>query len=75
MFQGLAVKAEDAQGVAPADQHTTDPSHASAPSMPSHGVDLRADGLEAMLDALPGVFPESDGDIELRDGRLGEELV
>ncbi|RZL83678.1 MAG: hypothetical protein EOP32_06525 [Rhodococcus sp. (in: high G+C Gram-positive bacteria)] len=43
--------------------------------MPSQGVDLRADGLEAMLDALPGVFPESDGDIELRDGRLGEELV
>ena len=75
MYQGLPVKAEDAQGVAPADQRTTDPARDSAQSMPSQGVDLRADGLEAMLDALPGVFPESDGDIELRDGRLGEELV
>ncbi|MCX4815185.1 carboxymuconolactone decarboxylase family protein [Streptomyces sp. NBC_01239] len=34
---------------------------------------LRSAGLKAMRDALPGVFPE--GDIDLRDGRLGEELV
>ncbi|MER5787353.1 carboxymuconolactone decarboxylase family protein [Streptomyces sp. NPDC001980] len=36
-------------------------------------TDLRGAGLKAMRDALPGVFP--DGDIDLRDGRLGEELV
>ncbi|MFJ9710334.1 carboxymuconolactone decarboxylase family protein [Streptomyces sp. NPDC101234] len=36
-------------------------------------TDLREAGLRAMRDALPGVFPE--GDIDLRDGRLGEELV
>ena len=36
-------------------------------------VNLRARGLKAMREALPGVFPE--GDIDLRDGRLGEELV
>jgi len=35
--------------------------------------DLRARGLRAMRDALPGVFPE--GDFDLRDGRLGEDLV
>ncbi|MEU1307175.1 carboxymuconolactone decarboxylase family protein [Streptomyces shenzhenensis] len=36
-------------------------------------ADLRSAGLEAMRTALPGLFP--DGDIDLRDGRLGEELV
>jgi 4-carboxymuconolactone decarboxylase len=35
--------------------------------------DLRAQGLVALRAALPGVFPE--GDLELRDGGLGEELV
>lgn len=29
--------------------------------------------MQAMRDALPGVFPE--GDIDLRDGKLGEDLV
>ena len=36
-------------------------------------TDLRAAGWKAMRAALPGVFPE--GDVDLRDGRLGEELV
>ncbi|MET7335382.1 carboxymuconolactone decarboxylase family protein [Nonomuraea sp. NPDC005650] len=36
-------------------------------------ADLRAAGLQAMREALPGRFPE--GDLDLRDGRLGEELV
>lgn len=36
-------------------------------------VDLRAAGWKAMRAALPGVFPE--GDLDLRDGRLGEDLV
>ncbi|MFI1050129.1 carboxymuconolactone decarboxylase family protein [Streptomyces griseoruber] len=36
-------------------------------------TDLRAAGWRAMRAALPGVFPE--GDIDLRDGRLGEDLV
>ncbi|MEW2397165.1 carboxymuconolactone decarboxylase family protein [Streptomyces sp. NPDC046862] len=40
---------------------------------PEEPTDLRGAGLKAMRDALPGVFP--DGDIDLRDGRLGEELV
>lgn len=35
--------------------------------------DLRAEGLQVMREALPGVFPE--GDIDLRDGKLGEDLV
>ncbi|MEV7038437.1 carboxymuconolactone decarboxylase family protein [Amycolatopsis sp. NPDC051061] len=35
--------------------------------------DLRAVGLETMRQVLPGVFP--DGDIDLRDGLLGEDLV
>jgi len=35
--------------------------------------DLRTAGLEAMRAALPGVFPE--GDLDLRDGGLGDELV
>ncbi|MEU6200768.1 carboxymuconolactone decarboxylase family protein [Streptomyces sp. NPDC047061] len=35
--------------------------------------DLRAVGWKAMRAALPGVFPE--GDVDLRDGRIGEELV
>ncbi|MER5803962.1 carboxymuconolactone decarboxylase family protein [Streptomyces mirabilis] len=41
---------------------------------PRAGTDLRAAGLKAMREALPGVFPEGD-DLDLRDGRLGEELV
>ncbi|KPI27751.1 Carboxymuconolactone decarboxylase [Actinobacteria bacterium OV320] len=36
-------------------------------------TDLRAAGWKAMRAALPGVFPE--GDVDLRDGRFGEELV
>ncbi|MFJ8109550.1 carboxymuconolactone decarboxylase family protein [Streptomyces sp. NPDC096132] len=36
-------------------------------------TDLRAAGWRAMRAALPGVFPESE--IDLRDGRLGEDLV
>ncbi|MEV7086189.1 carboxymuconolactone decarboxylase family protein [Streptomyces sp. NPDC093085] len=36
-------------------------------------ADLRSAGLDAMRAALPGVFPE--GDVDLRDGRLGDELV
>jgi 4-carboxymuconolactone decarboxylase len=36
-------------------------------------ADLRAAGWKAMRAALPGVFPE--GGVDLRDGRLGEELV
>ncbi|KKD06328.1 carboxymuconolactone decarboxylase family protein [Streptomyces sp. WM6386] len=36
-------------------------------------TDLRAAGWKAMRSALPGVFP--DGDLDLRDGRLGEDLV
>jgi 4-carboxymuconolactone decarboxylase len=35
--------------------------------------DLRSAGLRAMRDALPGVFPE--GDLDLRDGGLADELV
>ncbi|MET8169030.1 carboxymuconolactone decarboxylase family protein (plasmid) [Streptomyces sp. NBC_00080] len=36
-------------------------------------TDLRAAGWKAMRAALPGVFPEDD--VDLRDGRLGEDLV
>ncbi|MER5195738.1 carboxymuconolactone decarboxylase family protein [Streptomyces sp. NPDC002755] len=36
-------------------------------------TDLRAAGWQAMRAALPGVFPEED--VDLRDGRFGEELV
>jgi 4-carboxymuconolactone decarboxylase len=36
-------------------------------------TDLRAAGMQAMRDAMPGVFP--DGDFDLRDGKLGEDLV
>ncbi|MET7682478.1 carboxymuconolactone decarboxylase family protein [Streptomyces sp. NPDC005423] len=36
-------------------------------------TDLRSAGVAAMRAALPGVFPE--GDLDLRDGRLGEDLV
>ncbi|NTG90886.1 carboxymuconolactone decarboxylase [Agrobacterium rhizogenes] len=35
--------------------------------------DLRGAGVAALRAALPGVFPE--GDIDLRDGGLGEDLV
>jgi len=41
--------------------------------MTFHNNDLRTAGLEAMRAALPGVFPE--GDLDLRDGGLGDELV
>ncbi|MFK4105185.1 carboxymuconolactone decarboxylase family protein [Streptomyces sp. NPDC019531] len=40
---------------------------------PGTGSDLRAEGLKVLRAILPGVFPE--GDIDLRDGKLGEELV
>jgi 4-carboxymuconolactone decarboxylase len=36
-------------------------------------TDLRSAGIKAMREALPGVFP--DGDLDLRDGKLGEDLV
>ncbi|MEU9455148.1 carboxymuconolactone decarboxylase family protein [Streptomyces sp. NPDC048277] len=36
-------------------------------------TDLRAAGWKALRAALPDVYP--DGEVELRDGRLGEELV
>ncbi|MEU6140607.1 carboxymuconolactone decarboxylase family protein [Streptomyces sp. NPDC047081] len=36
-------------------------------------ADLRAAGWKAMRALMPGVFPE--GDVDLRDGRLGEDLV
>lgn len=36
-------------------------------------TDLRTAGMQAMRDAMPGVFP--DGDFDLRDGKLGEDLV
>lgn len=35
--------------------------------------DLRSKGLAALRAALPDVFPE--GDIDLRDGKIGEELL
>ena len=35
--------------------------------------DVRTLGLDTMRRILPGVFP--DGDIDLRDGGLGEDLV
>lgn len=38
-----------------------------------NSTDLRAAGERAIRAALPGAFPE--GDLDLRDGRLGEELV
>lgn len=36
-------------------------------------IDLRQAGMQAMRDAMPGVFPAEDFD--LRDGKLGEDLV
>ena len=44
-----------------------------APSSANPTPDLRAAGLAALRAALPGVFP--DGDVDLRDGKFGEELV
>ncbi|KPI11544.1 Carboxymuconolactone decarboxylase [Actinobacteria bacterium OK074] len=44
-----------------------------ADQAPDGPVDLRAAGWKAMRAALPGVFPE--GDLDLRDGKLGEDLV
>lgn len=44
-----------------------------APAGSGGPADLRTAGIEAMRAALPGVFPE--GDLDLRDGRLGEDLV
>ncbi|WP_327100454.1 carboxymuconolactone decarboxylase family protein [Nocardia vinacea] len=41
--------------------------------MTTKDTDLRTEGLAAMRAALPGAFPE--GDIDLRDGQLGEDLV
>lgn len=41
---------------------------------PAAASDLRAAGLSAMRTALPGILPEGD-DIDLRDGRLGDEIV
>ncbi|MGW5657339.1 carboxymuconolactone decarboxylase family protein [Streptomyces humi] len=42
-------------------------------TVPGAPDDLRAVGWKAMRAALPGVFLE--GDVDLRDGRIGEELV
>ncbi|MEW1640729.1 carboxymuconolactone decarboxylase family protein [Streptomyces sp. NPDC091219] len=36
--------------------------------------DLRVAGLKALRAALPGVVP-SEGDLDMRDGKLGEDLV
>lgn len=44
-----------------------------APSDTTAKADLRTAGLAAMRAALPGVLP--DGEVNLRDGRFGEELV
>ncbi|MFE9442293.1 carboxymuconolactone decarboxylase family protein [Streptomyces sp. NPDC006602] len=53
----------------------TQPTHPSAePAEPGGGSDLRTAGLKTLRELLPGVFPEGD-DIDLRDGRLGEDLV
>lgn len=40
---------------------------------PATVAELREVGLDEMRAALPGVFP--DGDVDLRDGKLGEDLV
>ncbi|WP_043672431.1 carboxymuconolactone decarboxylase family protein [Streptomyces xylophagus] len=37
-------------------------------------IDLRVAGIEALRAALPGVVP-GEGDLDLRDGLLGEDLV
>lgn len=50
-----------------------DATNAEGDAEPAAGSDLRTAGLKAMRQALPGVFPE--GDIDLRDGLLGEDLV
>jgi 4-carboxymuconolactone decarboxylase len=52
---------------------TTEDVQESAAAGAGTTADLRAAGWEAMRAALPGVFPE--GEVDLRDGRLGEELV
>ncbi|XAH22391.1 carboxymuconolactone decarboxylase family protein [Xylophilus sp. GW821-FHT01B05] len=44
-----------------------------APSGANATTDLRTAGLAALRAALPGVFPDSD--VDLRDGKFGEELV
>ncbi|MHA6845234.1 carboxymuconolactone decarboxylase family protein [Ralstonia syzygii] len=44
-----------------------------APSGASATPDLRTAGVAALRAALPGVFPE--GDIDLRDGMFGDELI
>jgi len=36
--------------------------------------DLRVAGLKALRAALPGVIP-AEGDLDMRDGKLGEDLV
>jgi 4-carboxymuconolactone decarboxylase len=46
----------------------------SSSAVAGNGSGLRATGLRTLRELLPGVFPEG-GDIDLRDGRLGEELV
>lgn len=46
----------------------------SATSAGETQTDVRATGLSAMRQALPGVFPDGD-DLDLRDGGLGEDLV
>jgi len=65
------MRAEDVKGSPAAESGSAE----SAPASVGSGVpaDLRAAGLKAMREALPGVFPE--GDLDLRDGRLGEDLV
>ncbi|MFJ9378391.1 carboxymuconolactone decarboxylase family protein [Streptomyces sp. NPDC101455] len=37
-------------------------------------ADLRVAGLKALRAALPGVVP-AEGDLDMRDGKLGEDLV
>ncbi|MER5185259.1 carboxymuconolactone decarboxylase family protein [Streptomyces sp. NPDC002896] len=65
------MRTNDVQGPTAAELDGAQP--AQAPAESGTPTDLRAAGLRAMRTALPGVFPE--GDIDLRDGRLGEDLV
>lgn len=52
---------------------TTDHIDEAASSNRQSTADLYAAGVQAMRDTMPGVFP--DGDIDFRDGKLGEDLV
>jgi 4-carboxymuconolactone decarboxylase len=55
---------------------TTEDDKASSAAGSGNGapIDLRAVGLKVLREALPGRFPDGD-DLDLRDGRIGEDLV